>query len=402
MAVRSERLAPPNPPGPIEWIRNNLFANWFNSLLTILSLAFLYFVIVNVLRWILFTADWRPVTVAPLLYLVGQYPRDQFWRLGASLWMITFLVGMSWGAWERYVKAFAIFLGVLLGGLALFPLETTTITLPVRAAFLLNPLLIYLGYRLAKLPSIQGRHIATMWLLVLVVVTLVLLPGFSGVPALPEVPTSAWGGLMVTLLLAVGGIVLSFPIGVLLALGRRSALPVVKLFSILFIEVIRGVPLVTILFMFSIILALFLPAESRIDRILRALMGTVVFSAAYTAENVRGGLQAIPEGQVEAAKAIGLNNFQITLLIVLPQALRLVIPNIVGQFISLFKDTTLVVIVGINDLLGIGNAVLNLDPQFVRLQMEVYLFIAIIFWVFSYFMSYASLQLEKALGVGER
>jgi len=202
--------------------------------------------------------------------------------------------------------------------------------------------------------------------------------------------------------LAVGGIVLSFPIGILLALGRRSSLPVVKLFSIIFIETVRGVPLVTILFMFSIILALFLPAESRIDRVLRALMGMVFFSAAYTAENVRGGLQAIPEGQIEAAKAVGLNNFQITMFIVLPQALRLVIPATVGQFIALFKDTTLVVIVGINDLLGIGNAVLNLNPEFVRLQMEVYLFIAIIFWVFCYFMSYASLQLEKALGVGER
>jgi general L-amino acid transport system permease protein len=233
-------------------------------------------------------------------------------------------------------------------------------------------------------------------------IALVLLPGVRGIPGLPVVGTTAWGGLLVTMLLAVGGIVLSFPIGVLLALGRRSSLPVVKLFSILFIEVVRGVPLVTILFMFSVILALFLPAESRIDRLLRALMAMVVFSAAYTAENVRGGLQAIPEGQVEAAKALGLNNFQITTFIVLPQALRLVIPAIVGQFISLFKDTTLVVIVGINDLLGIGNAVLNLRPEFVRLQMEVYLFIAAIFWIFSYFMSYASLELEKALGVGER
>jgi general L-amino acid transport system permease protein len=154
--------------------------------------------------------------------------------------------------------------------------------------------------------------------------------------------------------------------------------------------------------MFSIILVLFLPSESRIDRVIRALIGIVIFSAAYTAENVRGGLQAIPPGQIEAAKALGLRNYHITRLIVLPQALRLVIPNIVGQFISLFKDTTLVYIVGINDLLGIGNAILNFNPQFVRLQMEVYLFIAIIFWIFSYFMSYASLQLEKALGVGER
>jgi general L-amino acid transport system permease protein len=236
----------------------------------------------------------------------------------------------------------------------------------------------------------------------MLLIPLVILPGFSGSSVLPKVATAVWGGLLITMLLSVGGIVLSFPIGVLLALGRRSSLPVVKWFSIFFIEVVRGVPLVTILFMFSIILALFLPTEARIDQVVRALIGIVIFSAAYMAENVRGGLQAIPQGQIEAAKALGLRNLHITSMIVLPQALRLVIPTIVGQFISLFKDTTLVYIVGINDLLGIGNAVLNSDPQFVRLQMEVYLFIAIIFWIFSYFMSYASLQLEKALGVGER
>jgi general L-amino acid transport system permease protein len=241
-----------------------------------------------------------------------------------------------------------------------------------------------------------------LWLVILALITLVVLPGFEKFPALPKVPTTAWGGLMVTLLLAVGGIGLSFPIGVLLALGRRSSLPVVKVFSILFIEIVRGVPLITILFMFSIILALFLPTESRIDRVIRALIAMVVFSSAYTAENVRGGLQAVPRGQEEAAKALGLNNLQITLFIVLPQALRAVIPAIVGQFISLFKDTTLVVIVGINDLLGIGKSVLNADPQFIRLQAEVYIFIAAVFWVFSYFMSYASRQLEKVLGVGER
>jgi len=386
----------------MEWIRKNLFSNWYNSLLTILGATVVYFTLINIITWVFNTADWRPVTVAPLLYLVGQYPREELWRAGISLLMVTFLVGMSWGVWKRYVRAFAIFMGILLGILAVFPLETTTITLPIRVFMLINPFLIYLGYRIGRLQSVHGRHVATLWLITLLLIPLVILPGFENSSLLPKVPTTVWGGLLITLLLSVGGIVLSFPIGVLLALGRRSSLPVVKLFSIFFIEVVRGVPLVTILFMFSIILALFLPSESRIDRVIRALMGTVVFSAAYTAENVRGGLQAIPPGQVEAAKAMGLKNFHITILIVLPQALRLVIPTIVGQFISLFKDTTLVYIVGINDLLGIGNAVLNLNPEFVRLQMEVYLFIAVIFWVFSYFMSYASLQLEKALGVGER
>jgi general L-amino acid transport system permease protein len=206
---------------------------------------------------------------------------------------------------------------------------------------------------------------------------------------------------MVTFLLAVGGIVLSFPIGVMLALGRRSSLPVVKAVSILFIETIRGVPLITILFMFSMIVSLFLPQETRLDRLLRALMAMIVFSSAYTAENVRGGLQAIPLGQIEAAKAVGMSGFQTMLLIVLPQAIRMVIPTLVGQFIALFKDTTLVVIIGITDLLGIGRAIVNSSPEFIQLQTEVYIFIALIYWVFSYLMSTASRRVEAAMGVGE-
>lgn len=402
MATTTDTLSPPSPPTAVEWLRKNLFGGIFNALLTIILLSFVLFALVSIFRWVFFSADWRPVTVAPLLYLVGQYPRTQLWRPGLSMLIATFLLGMGWGVWERYVRAFAIFVGVLLGILAVIPLETSTITLSLRVVFLVNPLLIYLGYRIGRLPTIKGSLVAVLWLVALVLMTLVLLPGIQGLPALPTVATTAWGGLMVTLLLAVGGIVLSFPIGVLLALGRRSSLPVVKLFSIVFIEAVRGVPLVTLLFMFSVMLTLFLPPGARIDRLVRALIAMVIFSAAYTAENVRGGLQAIPQGQVEAAKALGLKNLHTMSFIVLPQALRLVIPAIVGQFISLFKDTTLVVIVGINDLLGIGNAILNLNPEFVRLQMEVYLFIAVIFWVFSYFMSYASQQLERALGVGER
>lgn len=402
MTTTTEMLRPPSAPTPVEWLRKNLFSDVFNAMLTILALGFVLFALLNIFRWVFFTADWRPVTVAPLLYLIGQYPRTQLWRPGLSMLLSTFLIGMSWGVWQRYVKAFAIFLGALLGILALVPLEAATITLSVRAAFLANPVLIYLGYRIGRLPAIKGGVVTTLWIIAAVLITLVLLPGIEGVLQLSQVATTAWGGLMVTLLLAVGGIVLSFPIGVLLALGRRSSLPVVKIFSIVFIEAVRGVPLVTLLFMFSVMLTLFLPPQARIDRLVRALIAMVIFSAAYTAENVRGGLQAIPQGQEEAAKALGLNNFYVTTFIVLPQALRIVIPTTVGQFISLFKDTTLVVIVGINDLLGIGNAVLNLNPEFVRLQMEVYLFIAAIFWIFSYFMSYASQQLEKAVGVGER
>jgi general L-amino acid transport system permease protein len=162
---------------------------------------------------------------------------------------------------------------------------------------------------------------------------------------------------------------------------------------------IRGVPLVTILFMFSIILALFLPSESRIDRLVRALMAVTVFSAAYTAENVRGGLQSVPLGQIEAAKALGMGNLKTKVFIELPQAIRAVLPSIVGQFIALFKDTTLVVIIGINDFLGIGRSIINSDPEFVQLRLEVYIFIAVVYWIFSYLMSHASRRLEAAMGL---
>ncbi|PWB49827.1 MAG: amino acid ABC transporter permease [Anaerolineales bacterium] len=402
MTVISDEVAPPAPPGPLKWLRDNLFSTWYNSLLTILGGTVVYFIVVSVVSWVFTQADWRPVTVAPLLYLVGQYPRAELWRAGLSLWIFTFLIGMSWGVWKRYLRIFSIFLVVMFAVLAVFPLETPTITPAIRIAMGINSILILLGYRIGRMRVVNGKLVAALWLAALLLVPLVILSGFPGSSVLPKVATAVWGGLLITLLLSVGGIVLSFPIGVLLALGRRSSLPVVKWFSIGFIEIVRGVPLVTILFMFSIILALFLPTEARIDQVIRALIGIVIFSAAYMAENIRGGLQAIPPGQIEAAKALGLRSFHITFLIVLPQALRLVIPTIVGQFITLFKDTTLVYIVGINDLLGIGNAILNSNPAFVRLQMEVYLFIAVIFWIFSYFMSYASLQLEKALGVGER
>jgi len=219
---------------------------------------------------------------------------------------------------------------------------------------------------------------------------------------LPVVPTNVWGGLLVTMLLAIGGITISFPIGVLLALGRRSSLPVVSLFSTVFIEFVRGVPLIGVLFLASIILPLFLPADVRIDRLLRALIGMTLFSAAYMAENVRGGLASVPLGQVEASKALGLNGAQITLLVVLPQALRAVIPPIVGQFISLFKDTTLASGVAVLEFLSIGRSILQANPEYIGLQAEVYIFIAAVFWIFSYLMSYASQKIEAALGVGER
>ncbi len=206
---------------------------------------------------------------------------------------------------------------------------------------------------------------------------------------------------MLTLVLAVVGIAASFPLGVLLALGRRSKLPVLKLFCTVYIEMIRGVPLISVLFMSQLMLPLFLPPQLRIGTVTRALTGMTLFSAAYTAENIRGGLAAVPIGQYEAARAVGLNKALAMMLIILPQALRAVIPTIVGQFISLFKDTTLVVIVGLLDVLGVAKAVTG-QRQFIGLHQEVYCFAAVLFFIFCYTMSHASRRLEKTLGVGER
>ena len=193
----------------------------------------------------------------------------------------------------------------------------------------------------------------------------------------------------------------SFPIGVLLALGRQSKLPAVKGLSVLYIELIRGVPLITLLFMGQLMLPLFLPAGITIDRVLRAIVAMIMFAAAYMAENVRGGLQSIPKGQYEAADAIGLSGWQKMVFIILPQALRAVIPVLVGQFIGLFKDTTLVALLGLLDLLGIARGVLA-NPNYIGRQLEVFTFIGLIYWVFSYGMSYGSQRLEAVLGVGER
>ena len=228
--------------------------------------------------------------------------------------------------------------------------------------------------------------------------TAVLLYGAAGLPA---VTTDLWGGLLLTFTLAVSGIVLSFPLGVALAVGRQSTYPVMRVFCTLFIEIIRGVPLITVLFMMQIMLQLFLPEGITLERVFRAIAGFTVFTAAYLAEVVRGGLQSIGRGQSEAAKALGLNSLQIMWLIILPQALRAVIPALVGQFISLFKDTSLVAIVGLLDLTGIANAVVQ-QQAFLGLQREVYLFIAALYFACAASMSWASRRVERTLGVGER
>ncbi|MDT8305285.1 MAG: amino acid ABC transporter permease [Anaerolineae bacterium] len=384
----------------LKWLRQNLFNSWYNSLLTLAALWVLIRVAPPLVSWLL-AANWAPVLTSPALYFVGQYPAAELWRPAIGVVFISLLFGLSWGVWRGPLRTFALASMAGYAVIALLPVSLDTLGLTGRLFFAANILVVILGLAASRTPLGKARWVILLGLLAFGTFIL-LVRGFPGSELLPQIQTTRWGGLMLNLLVAAVGIVASFPLGVLLALGRRSNLPVVKLFSTLFIELVRGVPLITILFLGSLLLPLFLPENVRIDRVIRAIIGITMFSAAYMAENVRGGLQAIPLGQYDAAKAIGLSGPLTTILIILPQALRLVIPTIVGQFIALFKDTTLLIIVGINEILGIGKSLVLGNPTWITAQIEVYLFIAFVFWIFTFAMSHSSRRLEKALGVGER
>lgn len=356
----SERL------GAIGWIRRNLFNSPLNSVLTLLIGWLLWVSLVPLVQWAVLNAVWsadskqaceaafqsgRGACWAVLRarfgqYLYGLYPVEERWRID-----LAFLILLA----------------------AMVPLF-------LRLAF--NKLLYALGL-----------------ILVYPVVAYVLFLGGSF--GLTLVETGKWGGLFLTLVIAGVGITASLPLGILLALGRRSQLPVIKSLSVAFIELVRGVPLVTVLFMASVMLPLFLPEGVTFDKLLRALVGVSLFSAAYMAEVVRGGLQAIPKGQYEAAAALGLGYWKMMGLIILPQALRLVIPGIVNTFIGLFKDTSLVLIVGLYDLLGMAQLIIK-DPAWLGLATETYLIAGAGFWIFCFGMSRYSMMLERRLARDRR
>jgi general L-amino acid transport system permease protein len=256
----------------------------------------------------------------------------------------------------------------------------------------------------AKAQRGTSRKIAGWLLMALPIIAFGLVYGTGSVlpltnSILPLTNTQRWGGLLLTLIATISAIIFSFPIGILLALGRRSTLPAISLFCTMFIEFVRGVPFITILFMSQLLVPLVNPALASMPGIFRAIIGTILFTAAYLAENVRGGLQAVPPGQEEAAKALGLSGLQITLFVTLPQALRVVIPALVGMCIALFMDTSLFVIVGLLDLVGISNNVV-VQSDFLGDRREVLVFITVIYFVISYAISMISRKIE-ASGAGK-
>ena len=357
---------PANLVGPIAWMRTNLFSSWLSSAVTLVFGYFLLRLAFSFVNWGLINAVWSVPNLTNgnpdpsacravhgigacgaavhdkgRLTLFGRYPFDEQWRPAICL---------------------ALFIGL---------------------------------YIVSGMRRFWRKELAFIWVATLALIFLLM---WGGVLGLSYVPQDEWGGLPITLILATFGLASAFPLAVLVALGRRATgLPAVKMICVVYVELIRGVPLVALLFMASVMIPLFLPTGTNIDKLLRAQIAIILFVAAYVAEVVRGGLQALPKGQAEAADALGLTYWQKTLKIILPQALRLVIPPLVNTFIGFFKDTSLVVIIGIFDLLLSGKTAMN-DPTWQGAAAEIYAFMAVIYFAFCYAMSKYSQNLEAQLG----
>lgn len=357
-----EQSAPPKATsGTIGWVRENLFSSPLNSVLTIASLCFLYLVVPPFVQWAFVDAVWfgnsnkdctgyegacwAVVTARFGQFVYGFYPESERWR--PNLVLILFVINLLPVLWDRLPgRTFSAFFLV-----SAFPL-----------------------------------------------VALFFIHGGIG---LEVVPTPKWGGFMLNLIMAAVAIIYSLPLGILLALGRRSEFPIISRFCVLFIEFWRGVPLITVLVMASFMLPFFMPEGFNFNELLRALIGLTLFSSAYMAEVVRGGLQAMPRGQTEAARAMGLTYWQSTRLIILPQALKITIPAIVNTFIGLFKDTSLVIVIGLFDLLQVAKSSVT-DTNWLGLEHETYIFVAIVFFVSCFAMSRYSLYLERKLDTNGR
>ena len=392
------------------WARENLFGTWYDGLLTVICGTTLALGLWFGLGWILGDADWTVISVLDGRFVIGQYNtvaacagQNCFWRPQAGLIMVAAVLGVAWGiAGGGTARLAAIVVAVVAAAFAFLPYGLDEMGMDVRLLLLACAPATALGWAAAKYTPLGTPGRLAILSVVAFVLALVLLRGLSEVPGLQPVSVNKWGGLMLNLILAVIGITLSLPIGIALALGRRSDLPVVKLLCVVFIEVFRGVPLITLLFMSQTLVPLAFPENFPVNSLARAAIVITLFSSAYMAENIRGGLQALHPGQAEAARALGLPGWQTTMLISLPQAIRNVIPAIVGQFISLFKDTTLVYIISMLDIVEIGRAFISSNPDFQDNLRELFVFLAVVFWIFTYSMSYVSKRVEHHMGVGQR
>ena len=386
--------------GPLGWVRANLLDTWYNALLTVAVVAALYYMVRGFAGWALGTAEWAVVSQNLQVLLVGQYLDEEVWRAGAVMLALPFVLGLGWSVWPGFCRKLAISLAVAAPLLAALPVEFASLGAGFRIFLLLNTVLVGAGWLVGRYTVLgQARWVLGTWL-VLFLGGLVFLRGFNASEALPFVGTKQWGGLMVTLLLAQAGIVISFPLGILFALGRRSSMAFVRVACIAYIEVLRGTPILALLFVTQVLLPLLLPDWMDMDRLTRGLIALILNNSAYMAENIRGGLQSVPSGQLEAARALGMKVHHITVRIVLPQALRNVLPAIVGQFIILFKDTAVISLLGLLDFLGTANAILSGRRMWFNSEIEMFVFAAAVYWVFTYAMTSVSRAIERSMSKG--
>ena len=395
------QAAPTNTTPPIRrrrksWVRTNLFSDRANGALTLATLAAIGVIIFFLLDQDFFDLDFSVVEVNRHLLFVGRYPASEEWRLWPPLYFAFMLGGFSFGLWTRLSLRDAMWLGAAL--IFIFGFLAHGETGAIFAGVVASGAVAYaLARRIRRSPRARSRATNVLiggWL-ILIPFAVLLIVGFGGVkPAL-------WGGLMLNIMLATIGIAVGLPLGILLALARASSLPAVKGVATAVIELTRGGPILAWLFIARFVLPEFLPGFLNTDVIVNALIIISLFTGAYVAEIVRGGLQSIPRGQIEAARAIGLGTVNTTVFIVLPQALRAVIPALVSQLISLWKDTTLFSILSFTDALGAAEAAIS-QADFIGRQKEVLIFIALAFWSVAFTMSRLSHRLERALGIGVR
>lgn len=384
--------------GTLGWLWQNLLTPWYNTVLTLLCLGVFWMVGREFFTWVFTQADWQVVQTNLRGFWVGRFPKSELWRVGLLAWLWVGLLASVWGGlapWRNRVVGLWGAIALIGGAFSLLLGAGWLPSLGVMGLALtaLGGIALMAGLRRKPCGKWVLRGFPLVWIVALVL-TLWLLGGGFG---LSEVSRTQWNGLVLTLLSAIAGIALSFPFGLALALGRRSRLPIIRIVSTLYIETVRGLPLIGILFTAQVMLPLVLPRTLEIDSVVRTIAGLALFSAAYLAENVRGGLQSVPQGQVEAAQALGLSHGLIVGFIVLPQALRAVIPAIVGQFIGLFKDTSLLSLVGLFELTGMARSILS-QPEFIGRYAEVYGFVGLIYWGFCYSMSVTSRRVEAMLG----
>jgi len=413
-----ERPAPVSTSGPIAWIRENLFASWRDGILTILGLVAVFYILKGLLPWLVFDAvfyadsisNCREIDTGACFAVVtsrfnqlifGFYPPELYWRpiLTFILMFVAFAPLLHDNLPRKMLWFTALFpllaYWLLWGGSIWAP-----ILILVMVALVVG---VYTVLSTAVNPTLSALGALVVGVAWLMFVQAPLTDGMAAVAGfgLEPVESSKFGGFLITFVIGITGIVASLPLGIVLALGRKSDMPVVKMLCVGFIEFIRGVPLITLLFVASTLLNYFLPPGTSFDLILRVIIMVTLFASAYMAEVIRGGLAALPRGQYEAADALGLNYWQGTRLIVLPQALKISIPGIVNTFIGLFKDTVLVSIVGILDPIGIMQPIRS-TSEWNGIVWELPIFVGLVFFVFCFIMSRYSMYFERKLDTGHR